>query len=53
MRLHGVTGNVGKVANVGIVEIGDFLGTRPSQGHSIALLIDRREVTCYDWKLIL
>lgn len=44
-----MTGNVGEVANVGIVEIGDFFGTRRSQGHSIALFIDRREVTCHGW----
>lgn len=50
MRLHGVARVIGEVANVGIVEIGDFLGTGWSQGDTIALVgVDRREIACHDY----
>jgi hypothetical protein len=37
VRLHGMASDVGEVANIGIVEVGDLLGTRCAEGDAIAI----------------
>lgn len=41
MGLHGMAGNVGKVADVRVVEIGDLLRRRSSQGDAISIQVNR------------